>query len=63
DIRWYDFNNDGSVNQSDFTILLGRFGTSPETETGYVTGDINMDGTIDIKDMTLLLVRMESANN
>jgi len=56
---WFDLNCDGTANASDIGILLKRFGNSPDSESGYLTGDINLDGFIDIKDILEFVLGLE----
>lgn len=46
-----DFDNDGVVNISDFSILAGHFGTPV---SGVQFGDANGDGFVDIADFSLM---------
>jgi hypothetical protein len=55
DIRWYDLNADGIVNEPDFTILIDNFLMSLNPAENYLLGDINADGIIDINDVKILL--------
>ena len=55
DIRWYDLNSDGIVNDPDFIILIDNFLMSLGPGENYLFGDINEDGIIDINDVELLL--------
>ena len=54
DIFWYDLNADGTVNDSDFIILLNNWVTSLKSPESYLLGDINTDGVIDVNDVQLL---------
>jgi hypothetical protein len=55
DIRWYDLNADGIVNDPDFTILIDNFLMSLGPGENYLFGDINEDSIIDINDVKILL--------
>ena len=52
-----DANNDNSVDTSDFTLVVGAFGSLRSDPTsGYdPTADFNGDGMIDIADFGLLV--------
>lgn len=53
-----DINGDHSVNTSDLTLLLSRFGQSVPSGT---QGDLNGDGTVNTADLVLLLNAFGSA--
>lgn len=46
-----DFNRDGSVNLTDFSILLANFGRTIRS----ALADINSNGTVDLADLSILL--------
>lgn len=45
-----DFNNDGTVDGADFTILASNMYGHVEGVTGFANGDMNRDGRIDMAD-------------
>ena len=50
-----DFNHDQTVNTTDFSVVLGTFGTVCSTPAFGCNGDFNGDGIVNIDDLSLFL--------
>ena len=59
DIRLYDLNADGVVNEDDVTILLGNALDYVQTPDRYLLGDIDESGAIDFDDIQLLMDNLD----
>lgn len=55
DYLWYDLNNDGTVDNADFAILLDKIKEGQSSTDENFAGDVNMDGNFDIADAVKLL--------
>lgn len=58
-IEWFDLDGDGSAGTNDIALLMKRIDSSPDSENGYLTGDINLDGIINIKDVAELVYSLD----
>jgi hypothetical protein len=54
-ILWYDLNNDGIVDESDFTVLLDNWVNSVTSPESYLYGDIDNNGLFDANDIGIFL--------
>jgi hypothetical protein len=54
-IIWYDLNNDGIVDESDFTIVLDNWINSISSPDSYLYGDIDSNGIFDANDVQIFL--------
>lgn len=59
DLLIYDLNSDGSINTSDYSIILRNFGKSPKEPRA----DINKDGIVDQKDVDLMSQKIKQTSS
>lgn len=50
ELSWFDVNNDGVVNSSDYSTIINNFGKNPKNPKA----DLNSDGVVDSKDLLLI---------